>query len=276
VKEGGTAVLNARDPRLVALARELSCEVTFFADLEGPDDAARAVITEHRARGERVVIAEDGEIRSGRGEQLETVVRVDAVPITFGGSARYNVENVLGAVASAEALGLPRAAVVRGLQGFSMHDNPGRGQVIDSNGVTVVLDFGHNPEGVRAVMQLVTSLRAKSGKQGRLTVVTGSPGDRSDQEILDVARVLGESRPDRVFVRELTDYARGRAPGDVPALFRRAFLEHGLHEDAFAMASSEVDALERAFVGAVAGDFIVVLVHLDEAEVQALLATRAP
>ena len=274
VGERGTAVLNARDPRLVALAGKLTCNVTFFADLEGTDGAARAVVAEHRARGKRVVVAEAGEIRSILGDHVETVVRVDALPITFGGSARYNVENVLGAVACAEALGLARAAVVQGLEGFAMQDNPGRGQITDCDGVTVVLDFGHNPEGVRAVMQLVASLRAKRGP-GKLTVVTGSPGDRSDQEILDVAQILGDVRPDRVFVRELADYARGRAPGDVPALFRRSLFANGLREAAFAMATSEVDALERAFEDAVSGDFIVVLVHLDEAEVQAFLRERS-
>lgn len=159
-----------------------------------------------------------------------------------------------------------------------MHDNPGRGQVTERQGVTVLLDFGHNPEGVRAVMQLVASLRSRvqtNGKEkGRLTVVTGSPGDRSDQEIEDVARILYEARPDRVLVRELGDYLRGRAPGDVPALYERSLVAHGLPRDAFAIVGSEVEALERAFDGARPGDFVAVLVHLDHAEVQAFLDAR--
>ena len=222
VRTDGTAVLNAADPRLVALAGELACNVTFFADLDAGGAAARKVVADHRARGKRVVFAEGGEIRSANGPDQEAIVRVDAVPITFGGAARYNVENLLGAVATAEALGLAREAIVRGVVGFAMRDNPGRGQVIDCDGVTLVIDFGHNPDGVRAIMQLVSSLRS-AGKernarnvQGRLTVVTGSPGDRSDQEIVDLARVLYEARPDRVFVRELSEYVRGRTPGDVP------------------------------------------------------------
>jgi cyanophycin synthetase len=139
--------------------------------------------------------------------------------------------------------------------------------VVVRDGVTVLLDFGHNPEGVRAVMQLVGSLRGA----GKLTVVTGSPGDRSDQEIVDVARTLAEARPDRVYVRELGEYLRGRQPGDVPALYRRSFLELGLPAGSFAVALSEVDALERAFSDATPGDVIAVLVHLELKEVQAFL-----
>jgi UDP-N-acetylmuramyl tripeptide synthase len=256
--------------------------VTFFADLDAPDapDAAdaqaRGMIDRHRAQGGRAVFTHGGDIvfASGRGPSGEEVIaRVDSAPITFGGAARYNVENVLGAVAVAKALGLETAAISRALGAFEMRDNPGRGQVVVKRGVTVLLDFGHNPEGVRAVMQLVGALRRTgdaSGK-GRLTVVTGSPGDRSDQEIVDVARILQAARPDRVFVRELGDYLRGRQPGEVPSLYRTALLEAGLPAESFAVVESEVDALERAFADATPGDFIAVLVHLELAEVQAFL-----
>ena len=283
VRETGTAVLNARDARLVSLGAELACNVTFFADLDAADvraaPATAAVIARHRARGGRAVFTRAGEIVSAIGDAPggeEIIAGVDALPITFGGAARYNVENVLGAVAVAQALDLGSGAISRGLGGFEMRDNPGRGQVVVRNGVTVLLDFGHNPDGVRAVMQLVGSLRksADASGKGRLTVVTGSPGDRSDQEIVDVARIIHEAKPDRVFVRELGDYLRGRQPGDVPALYRRTLLEAGLPEAAFAVVLSEVDALERVFADARPGDFVAVLVHLELADVQAFLERR--
>ena len=282
VRAGGTAALNASDARLVALGQQLSCDVTFFADLEhaSADSPAATVVAEHRARGGRAVFTREGAIIAAKGEGPErTIARVDAVPLTFGGAARYNVENVLGVVAVAEGLGLAADAITRGLQGFAMHDNPGRGQVVERGGVTILLDFGHNPEGVRAVMRLVTTLRreaeAKTQRKGKLTIVTGSPGDRSDQEITDVACILHEAAPDRVFVRELGEYLRGRAPGDVPALYRKTLIERGFAPEAFAVVDSEVDALERALEGATPGDFVAVLVHLDQAEVQAFFAARA-
>ena len=284
VRPGGSVALNASDPRLVALAQELACEVIFFADLEGAleGSAAHAVVAGHRARGGRAVFTRGGEVvvAKGEGEGSERpIVRVDTVPITFGGAARYNVENALGAAAVAEGLAIPVDIIARGLQSFLMHDNPGRGQVVEHAGVTIFLDFGHNPEGVRAVMQLVASLRRtteeETHRKGKLTVVTGSPGDRSDQEIHDVACILHEAAPDLVLVRELGDYLRGRALGDVPALYRNALVQRGFPPEAFAVVNSEVDALERALDGATAGDFVAVLVHLDHAEVDAFFAARA-
>ena len=269
VRTGGTAVLNASDPHLVALAGSLACKVAFFADLDGPagpaQSAARAVIDAAASKGQLVVVAE-GQSIAVRGEA--PLLAVTEIPITFGGAARYNVENVLGAVATARALGLPEVAILAALRGFGMQDNPGRGQIVVRDGVTLVLDFGHNTQGVRAVMSLVASLRKG---RGRLVVVTGSPGDRTNEEIEGVARTLYEARPDHVFVRELEHYLRGRAPFEVPALFQRTFHELGLPDAAFSVAASEVDALERAFTNATPGDVIVVLVHVDKEAVTAFL-----
>ncbi|MBX3207191.1 MAG: hypothetical protein KF764_19240 [Labilithrix sp.] len=269
----GTAVLNARDPRLVALGAGRP-RVTFFADLDadGPEtDAARGVIARHRASGGDVVFAAAGRIVHARGEQETALADVAAIPIAFGGSARFNVENALGATAAALALGLPAAAIARALEGFTAEDNPRRSVVLERDGVRIVLDFGHNAEGVRAVMRLVTSLRG-SPARGALTVITGSPGDRSDRDIAAVARAVVEAGADRVVLRELPDYLRGRAPGEVPEVFRRALLALGLAPEAVTIAASEVDALRGALATARPADFVVLLVHLEEDAVRALLA----
>ncbi|HSO34178.1 MAG TPA: Mur ligase family protein [Labilithrix sp.] len=272
VRSGGTAVLNAHDPLLVALAPSLSCHVTFFADLEGDGAAARPVIEAALARGGRAVVAEGGAVVAVQAGERVAIARIADLPITFGGAARYNVQNVLGAVATARALGLPDAAIAAALRAFGMEDNPGRGQVVVRRGITVVLDFGHNAQGVRAVMSFVASLR---GPQGRLQVVTGSPGDRTDDEIEAVARAIHECSPARVYLRELGDYLRGRDPGEVPALFARAFRALGMPDARFVLASSEVDAVAQAFAAAAPGDVIVVLVHLDKAGVHAFLDAQA-
>jgi cyanophycin synthetase len=184
-------------------------------------------------------------------------------------STRYNVENALGVIAAARALALPDEAVVRALRSFGMKDNPGRGQVVERRGVRVLLDFGHNPAAVRAALGLAGALRAERG--GRLMVITGAPGDRTDAEIEDIARAVSEARPEHVFVRELVDYLRGREAGVVPMLLRRALLAHGLAEDRFALAGSEIEALGAALDRAREGDVVALLVHLDRDEVRAFL-----
>jgi cyanophycin synthetase len=242
-----TAVLNARDPKLVALSTSLPAKTVFFADA---DDASLLVAPRARAEGGTLYV--DG----------EAVMPLAEIPITFGGAARYVVENVVGAVLAATELGLPRDAIVRALRNFDATENPGRGVIIEKRGVRVMLDFGHNPAGVRAVLDLVTRIRGN----GRLIVIAGSAGDRSNDEIAEMARSIAKAKPDRVLVRDLPEYLRGRLPGEVPALFRHLLAGYGAE-----VAASEVDALSRVFDDARPGDFALLLVHLDRDAVAAFL-----
>jgi cyanophycin synthetase len=269
VRPNGTVVLNAHDPKLVALAAELSANVVFFADLERDDPAARAAIASQRASGKAAVFAEGGEILAASGTDARVVVRVDSVPITFGGAASYNVENVAGCVAMARALGIDDDAIVRAVSTFQVSDNPRRGELLDFGGVRVLLDFGHNPDGIRAVMQLVTALR--EGRPGRLTVIAGHAGDRSERDFEQVVETILAAKPDRVLLRELRGYLRGREPGEIPRLFERALISRGLARTRIATVDSEAAALGLFFDDAAPGDFAVLLVHLEPVEVRAFL-----
>ena len=173
VRPAGTVVLNAHDEKLVALASSLDRAVVFFANLDRDDPAARAVIAGARARGAPSVFAEGGKII----DDTELVVDVAAVPLTFGGAAGYNVENVVGCAAMARALGIGQDAIVRALTTFQPSDNPRRGQLLERRGVRVLLDFGHNPEGIRGVLQLSAALRRD--RPGRLIVVARVHRDRA-------------------------------------------------------------------------------------------------
>ncbi len=269
VPRSGGVVLNARDPNLVRMSAKVAARVTFFCDLETADAEARAVVDARRAQGDRVVLAEDGAVVAREGDRVTSFGVITELPLTFGGVARYNVENILGVVALALAVGLPEDAIRRALAGFGARDNPGRGELVDRAGVKVFLDFGHNPEAVRAALQLVAELRRRSG--GRLAVITGSAGDRSNREIEEIARAVLEARPDRVLVRELPGYLRGRQPGEVPSLFEAIFRGLGLPQTALRIADSEVDALNDVLATGRPGDVVALLVHREHEAVQSLL-----
>lgn len=269
VRSTGAVVLNAHDARLVALAPTLHGEVVFFANLDRDDPSARSVIAGARARGARCVFAQGGKVVTASAGGAELLVDVAAVPITFGGAAAYNVENVVACVAMARALGIGPDAIVRGLCAFQPADNPRRGELVERRGVRVLLDFGHNPDGIRGVMQLVLALR--EGRPGRLIVVAGAAGDRSEHDIMEVARSILAAKPHRVLLRELSGYLRGRAPGEVPRMFEQALAAQGFPSRAVATVDSEVAALRSVFDAAQPGDFVVVLVHLEQAAVHAFL-----
>ncbi|HEY0135473.1 MAG TPA: cyanophycin synthetase, partial [Nannocystis sp.] len=166
----------------------------------------------------------------------------------------------------AAGLGLPDAAIVAGLRSFgaAAGDNPGRADIAEVDGVRIFLDFAHNPDGIRSLAGLLTTLRGP----GRLVVSISVAGDRDDEAIRAVARATYELRPDRILVRDLEHYLRGRPPGEVPALLRATFLALGTPPEAIEAVPDEVQALRRGLAWARPGDVIAILPHVDRDEVQ--------
>jgi UDP-N-acetylmuramoyl-L-alanyl-D-glutamate--2,6-diaminopimelate ligase len=69
----------------------------------------------------------------------------------------FNRENAIGAVLAARALGLPEAAIARGVA--SVHGVPGRFETIsEGQEFTVIVDYAHTPEALERVLDAARSL----------------------------------------------------------------------------------------------------------------------
>jgi UDP-N-acetylmuramyl tripeptide synthase len=267
----GRIVLGADSPALVELARRRS----FAAPLVWVSlDPAHAQLVEHRAAGGECVTIVDEVVCWQRGNASEPLLALVDIPLTIAGRARHNVSNVLGVVALARALALPDAAIVAGLREFGAApaDNPGRARVwalprAGGGEVTVLLDFAHNLAGIASIAELVAGL---TRVQGRL-VSFGMAGDRSDEDLLALARALLAFAPRRVLVREQEHYLRGRALGEVPAILAAGLAEGGFAGASVSIVHDECEALDSALAEAQAGELVVLLVHTDHEGVGAWL-----
>jgi UDP-N-acetylmuramoyl-L-alanyl-D-glutamate--2,6-diaminopimelate ligase len=86
---------------------------------------------------------------------------------------RPNVYNILAAIATAVALGLPFDVIERGLQ--ALDGVPGRFELVSSRNdeVTVVVDYAHTDDALRNLLET-----AKPLARGRVITVFGCGGDR--------------------------------------------------------------------------------------------------
>ena len=92
VRPTGRVVLNADDPGLAAHALGVSPASWFALDRATP------LIGIGLTAGGDVAYVEDGALVLAQGGRPLPLIRLDQVPITLGGAARYNVSNALGAV----------------------------------------------------------------------------------------------------------------------------------------------------------------------------------
>jgi len=247
VRHGAPLVVNADDPVLARAARALGRPLTWIAI-----DEAEAV----RARmglGDVAWVAQDGWIVRLDGGKALPIVEITAVSATLGGAAIYNVSNALGAAALAHTCGLTVADIAAGLTGFdpSPDRSPGRTNLFEVGGVRVLVDFVHNPHGFAAVGRLIEGLAPK-----RLGLMVGHPGDRDDQAIRELAQAAWALAPQRVAVKELIDYLRGRLPGEVPGIVRDEMVRLGAPPHIVSLHPDEVDAARDLFRWARAGDML--------------------
>ncbi|KFI06893.1 cyanophycin synthetase [Massilia sp. BSC265] len=251
---GGMAVLNAADPAVAAMAEFTRGDVTFFAL-----DAGHPIMSMHRAQGRRVVFVEDGHLVAAQGK-LEHRVPLGEVPITRGGTIGFQVENVLASVAAAWAVGIDWDKIRLGLKTFvGESDNaPGRFNVFDYRGATVIADYGHNPDAIAA---LVNAVEAMPGK--RRSVVISGAGDRRDQDITQQTEILGKSFDDVLLYQDQCQ--RGRADGEVLALLRKG-LDGAARTSHVEEINGEFVAIDRALSRLQEGDLCLILIdQVDEA-----------
>jgi UDP-N-acetylmuramyl tripeptide synthase len=191
------------------------------------------------------------------------------IPITLGGAALHNVSNCLGAAALTQCLGMSLRQVAAGLMSMSQQVNPGRSNLYAMNGIKVLVDFAHNPQAMQALFAMARSLPAR-----RRSLCFGQAGDRTDEQIRDLARSAWSIGLDLVVVSELEQYARGRDPGEVYSLIRDELLNCGARKDQIRHFRTERESFADALAWANDGDLVVILDLGRNSNIQSMLDTQ--
>jgi len=267
LRPGAPVVLNADDPTLVALARGIAAPVAWFA--VGPREATRERVREGAERTGHAALVQDGQLRLCRDGEWLDFGAVSAMPITLGARASHNIANAAAAALVASLAGIPVDDIRRTLADFGANptDNPGRLMLRALGGVTLVMDYAHNPDGIASLCRTAAMLPAT-----RRLLLLGQAGNRDDAQLRALARTAWETQPfDRVIVKEMTAMLRGRAAGELPAILRSSLLDAGAPADAIGMAPSELDGVRDALQWACEGDVLVLGVHVSREPVLALV-----
>lgn len=210
VHPGGYAILNAEDPLVAAMARDITTEVAYFAL-----DPHLPLVREHVRQGGIAAVYENGYLsilKQGWTIRIEQAVNV---PITMGGKAEFMIQNSLAALLAAYVQGVRVEDIKEALKTFvaSATQTPGRMNLFDLGKFQVLVDYAHNPAGYRAVSGFIKSW------QGEKIGVIGAPGDRRNSDIEELGELAADMF-DRVIIKEDEDL-RGRAPYEVADLMCR-------------------------------------------------------
>jgi cyanophycin synthetase len=214
VSPGGAAVLKADDPLVAAMAPHCPGSVVFFCR-----DAHHPTLERRRAEGGRVAFIKDHALSLADGNSEFTLLALDRVPLTHGGRVGFQIENVLAAAAACWALGIPAQTIRAGLEAFtgSVDQVPARFNLLDVDGATLVVDYGHNAGSLLAVIETLQQI-----PNARRTAVYSTAGDRRNCDMVRQGEILGDAFDELILFED--NYLRGRAPGEIMALFRQGVL----------------------------------------------------
>jgi cyanophycin synthetase len=257
VRRRGTCVLNADDPMVVKVSRRARGRIMWFSLCGGSemspmllrhlDDGGRAVCREPGPDGGNIVLYDDG--------RREFIMKADDIPATLHGMAEFNVANALAATAMAIAHDVPILTIRAALTHFrsTYEQNPGRLNVHDSHGFRVIIDYAHNAAGLEALGKVIRGL---SHRYKRTMCVISIPGDRRDEDIIEMGRLSG-SIFDEIFFRE-DPGTRGRPRGEVMRLLAEGARLAGRSDENIHLIAGEAAATAAGLTAARPGDLIVI------------------
>ncbi len=251
LSKSGVLVLNADDPLVVANGLKSPNNICWFSL-----DQANELILKAIEQGDLCCWLEDGNLHYFDGSSVSLKVSVSDIPITLGGAARFNVQNAMGAVCLAKAMGIENESIIKGLTTFysTPDDNPGRCNEFMVKGARVFVDFAHNPHSIGAIADMLDNLPSR-----KKYLLIGQAGDRSDQDIRDLTNGALQFNPDVVVTMDMEDYLRGRDWGEAAAIIKEECVKHGVEAENIPHFKSPPEGAQHIIDQLEEGDLVLLL-----------------
>jgi cyanophycin synthetase len=205
VKRDGWAVLNADNKYCVKIAENADCKIAYFSM-----DENNPVIVEHCKKGGTAAIYENGYITIKKGDWKIRVDKVTHIPLTFGGSVEFMIQNVLAATLATFLCGYKIEDIRMSLETFipSAAQTPGRMNIFKFKEFKILVDFAHNPAGFSGIKDYLKTVEATE----HIGVISGT-GDRRDEDIRETARIAARMFDKIIICQE--KYLRGRQQQEI-------------------------------------------------------------
>ena len=248
IKPNGWAVLNADNEYCVRIGKKTDCFVSYFSM-----DENNPVIKAHCKKGGIACICENGYVTILKGDWKIRVQRTILIPLTFGGTVPFMIQNVLAATLAAFLWGFKTEDIQTSLQTFipSAAQTPGRMNIFEFKDFKFMIDFAHNPDGFNGIKEFLRHIDSPL----KIGIVAGT-GDRRDEDIREIGKISAEMF-DYVILRQ-EKHLRGRTEENILTL-----LIEGIHSvdpnKQFEVVPKEVEAIKYAMSMAKPGAFIVAL-----------------
>ncbi|MCZ4319678.1 cyanophycin synthetase [Aequorivita viscosa] len=189
----GYAILNADDDLVYEMRRSINCNLALFSmDEENPRIKALQKL------GGITAVYENGYVTLCRGTWKMRIMKAENIPLTYGGKATFMIQNILPAIVAAHVRGISIEDMKVALETFipSASQTPGRLNLFKFENFTILLDYAHNPAGMRALKNFTDNLEATV----KVGIIAGV-GDRREEDTNELGSVAAEMF-DEIIIRQ--------------------------------------------------------------------------
>lgn len=246
VLQDGYAILNADDDLVYDMRRSVECNVVLFS----MDENNPRIKALQRLNGITATY-ENGYVTVYRGEWKMRLMKAENIPLTYGGKAKFMIQNVLAAILGAHVQGISIEDIKAGLETFipSASQTPGRLNLFEFKDFTILLDYAHNPAGMRALQNFTDELEA-SVKVG---IIAGI-GDRREEDNNEMGAIAAEMF-DEIIIRQ-DKRLRGKTEQELIMMLDAGIKKRDPNKKT-TIIPSEKEAIKFAVKNAVKGSLIV-------------------
>ena len=242
----GYAILNADDDLVYEMRRNINCNLALFSmDENNPRIQALQRI------GGITAIYENGYVTLCRGEWKMRLMKAENIPLTYGGKALFMIQNILPAVIAANVQGISIEDTKAALETFipSASSTPGRLNLFKFNNFDILLDYAHNPAGMRALQKFTDNLEATV----KVGIIAGI-GDRREEDNNEMGTIAAEMF-DEIIIRQDKNL-RGKSETDLINMLDAGIKKQDPNKKT-TIIPSEKDAITHAVAHAEKGSLIV-------------------
>ncbi len=242
----GYAILNADDDLVYDMRRTVDCNVALFS-MDENNPRIKAL----QRMGGITAVYENGFVTICRGEWKMRVMKAEDIPLTYGGKATFMIQNVLPAILAANIQGISIEDMKAALESFipSATQTPGRLNLFKFENFTILLDYAHNPAGMRALQNFVNNLEATV----KVGIIAGI-GDRREEDNNEMGSIAAEMF-DEVIIRQ-DKHLRGKTEEDLIKMLNDGIKMKNPNKKT-TIIPSEKEAITYAIKNAVKGSLIV-------------------
>lgn len=247
VKDTGYSVINADDQWSIKILDRIKKPKILFSM-----DENNKYLQDNLKNGNPIVFYRDETIYvKNRGKEYK-IASAEEMKFTMNGKLKHNIENAMAACAALVGIEVDYCIISKGLKQFKSceEDNRGRFNMFDVNGVNVILDYGHNIDGYKVIIESLKNIGFKN-----ITGIIGVPGDRDLNTIKTVGKLSGEFF-DSIVIKEDKDL-RGREKGEVANIMLEGVKEASRKKLKISTILSEEEALRETLKIAKKGETII-------------------